>query len=557
MTQRVHVAEEEAITVTESKTQVRQLREVYRGGGLSRSELLKRAGALGLSVGVLGELSSRVEDAAAASGHVSVARGGVLRFARNAEPQSFDPIGPIDNGSIWAQVQIFDQLVEILPGSPNPKPALAESWQVARGGLSYTFKLRDARFSDGTPVTAEDVKFSLDRFGDPKANPNYGFLATSFARATIVGPRAVRVDLKHVDGALLAELATFVASIVPKHAVTKLGDKGFALHPVGSGAFMLKSFARGQTVELTRNPHYWKPGRPFLDGISFQYVPDDNARILKIQSGGTDVAEAVPFAQIKQVDQASGVSVKVEPLASLDAIWLNHKKQPLGEVSVRQALNYATPKEAIRKAVLFGYGGIASSVIPKLKYWDASVPPYPYDPKRAKALLAKSSRPKGFSLPLIIPAGDVVKQQIATIIQQAWGEVGIRVSIQQLDLGSVFTKFFGGDYSALSFQGNTITSDEPVDDEFALAQLNYPADKSLFTFYNSAKASRLAVSANQTLSETRRRSLFHQLQRLAMQDAVIVPLFYLPARTALRDKVGGFHTVPMGWWRLEDVYLKA
>ena len=156
---------------------------------IARRELLARTAALGLSLPALEEALAAPAQAAAPK------RGGTLRFARNFEPQSLDPFGPADNGSIFARVQIFDTLVEARPGVATVAPALAESWHSSTGGKTWTFRLRKARFSNGEPVTAEDVKFTLDRFMNPKLNVNIPSLAFGMKRVDVVDARTVRIQL--------------------------------------------------------------------------------------------------------------------------------------------------------------------------------------------------------------------------------------------------------------------------------------------------------------------------------------------------------------------------
>jgi ABC-type transport system substrate-binding protein len=227
-------------------------------------------------------------------------------------------------------------------------------------------------------------------------------------------------------------------------------------------------------------------------------------------------------------------------------------------VPVRLALNYATPKQAILDKAMLGTGEVANSCIPKLKYWNKSVQAIPYDIDRAKAELQKSSVSSGFSLDMKVASGDTVQQQKAEILQQEWGKIGVKVQISSVDLGTLFTKWTGGDYQALSFPGNVITSDVIVDDEEAQAQFNYGAGfQSLFTGFRDAKAEQLVATATGTLDEDTRRSTFSELQGYGLQKVPVVPLFFVPYRTAVRDKVQGFRTVPTGWWNLGEVWLKA
>ena len=480
--------------------------------------------------------------------------GGVLVFARNYEPVSLSPAGDNgDNGTIFTVVQIFDQLVEVGTSGFDPVPGLAESWTESADQLSYEFKLRDAKFSNGDPVTAEDVKFSLERFIDPNIDTEYSSIGQTIKAVTVVDPSTVRIDLTRVDGAFLAEISVFAASIVPKKVVEQVGDAAFAEHPVGSGPFMLDSWERGQSLKLVRNPYYWKAGQPYLDGVTFRFVTDDNARVLGLQAGDFDVAETVPFASVAQLNSGEGTRVQADTIMSLDNICFNNTKAPLDEKAVRQALNYATPKDAILKSIYLGLGTVANSQLPQNEFWDANVAPYPYDIAKAQSLIASSSVPNGFDLPLVIVAGDTVAQQVATIVKDEWAKIGVRVNISQVDQGTSDTAFSSGDYDAM---WRNVSSDITTDDELASLLLDYNAGlHSWFTYYDSPEAIKLIQEANSTSDIATRKAKFAELQQLALDDAPKLPLIFPEARQGLRDRVQGFKTVPTAWWKLEDVWL--
>ena len=198
--------------------------------------------------------------------------------------------------------------------------------------------------------------------------------AASIDSVDIVDPKTVKITLKHPDGAILENLAMFVPSIIDQSVYEAVGDEAYGTAPVGSGPFMVKSFNRGQSLELVRNPYYWKPGQPYLDGVTFSFVPDDNTRILQLQNNEADVAAEVPYSQVAQLDAADGIKVQVEDILTWDALWLNNLKKPFDEPAVRQALAYATPREDMLASVLFGNAEVANSIIAKGKYWSADVP---------------------------------------------------------------------------------------------------------------------------------------------------------------------------------------
>jgi peptide/nickel transport system substrate-binding protein len=484
----------------------------------------------------------------------AVKKGGRFTMARNEEPLSLDPIIPSDNGSIWVIYQMFDQLTTVNEDSSGVSPSIAESWEISDDGTVYTFAIRQGvMFHDGSPMTIDDVVFSLERVFDPKGS-GYSFLFGVVDGVKAVDDATVELSLKEPFTPLLDNLNVFPASIVPK-ALVEPDPDAFAQNPIGTGPFKLKEFAKGQHVQLLKSENYWKADRPHVDEVFIPYVTDDNTRILKLQGGEVDAAVAIPYAQIDQLNAQDGIDVKIEELFRFDGMWLNHAKPPLDDVKVRQALNYATDKESMLSSIYFDKVEIANHMMPKMRFWREDIAPYEYDPERAKSLIGESKAAGGFTMPIVIPTGDVIIQQIAQILKESYSAIGVDVQITNLDIGTAYTNFSSFNYTAGA--NWYITSDVPAPDELAAIQFDYSAlsgTKSFFTNYNSDKATELVKEAGRSDDATREQ-LFGELQQLVMDDAVLVALFFTPARTALHDYVRDFKTVKTAWWRLEDVWL--
>jgi peptide/nickel transport system substrate-binding protein len=483
------------------------------------------------------------------TGQQPASRGGTLRFAVNHEPLTLDPQRTTENGSGWTMYSLFDQLVEYMPGSPDPKPGLAESWTQSPDGLHYSFKLRDAKFSNGQPVTAADVKFSLQRFTtSTQCGTSY---ALPIKAIRVVDPHTIGIDLKAPKPGLLYYLGASCASVVPKATLQALGEKKFAKHPVGSGPFMLKRWLHGQELDLVRNPNYWQAGAPYLDGVRFLYIVDDSARILKLRSGGADIAGPIPFSQIDAVDAQNGSQVQTNPFTGLEELFFNVTKKPLDEKAVREALSYATPKDAIDKVVFAAKADLANSQIPRTKYWDKAVPAYSYDTAKAKALLAKSSVPKGFDL-TVLTTKDSASTQLATILQPAWARIGVKLHQQLVDPATLYDRFGKRNYEAVLPPVGDVTADLPIDDQFVGLWLGTFKD---WTGYSDREVTKLGNSALKTVDDGPRRTMFEQVQRHMMDDAPALPIVFLPSVYGVADGVRGFTPLIGGWWRLERVSL--
>ncbi|MYI20890.1 MAG: ABC transporter substrate-binding protein [Acidimicrobiia bacterium] len=339
--------------------------------------------------------AARAEAEAAAAGAAAAPggpqRGGTLTFARFFETQNLDPAGVADNGSIFVRVQIYNTLVEADPDTiPNVGPGIADEWSSSPDGMTWTFHIRDnARFSNGEPVTAEDVQFSLERFADPTISVNIPSLGVGVESVDIIDDQTVQVNLDRPVGAFLENISVFPASIINKAAVEAEGDDHW-LNPLGTGPFKVKEWVPGSHITLERNEYYWEEGKPYLDEIRFDYIPDDNARMLRMQGGDAHILEGVPWTQIPDLQDSEGFSIHVADIVRYEGVFLNHTIPPLDEIGVRQALNYATNKAAINEAVYGGVGEIANSMIPKALYHSDydTLPAYFYDLERDQELIA-------------------------------------------------------------------------------------------------------------------------------------------------------------------------
>lgn len=513
---------------------------------LSRRRLLQSS-ALGLAATALAGVGfsplARADD--------TPKRGGVLTMARTADVVSFEPVVPSDNMSIWAKLLIFQLLIRTNPSGDGVVPDLATSWDISDDKRTYTFHLNPkAAFSDGTPVTSEDVAFSFGRTIYDKDSP-WGSL---FPKLTMETPDAHTIIFKlQQDWApFLAAASLHGAAIVPKAYFNKVGVNVFGDKPIGSGPFMLAEWKKGDSVTFARNPHFWDPSRPYLDGVVLSIIADDNVRMLKVQSGEIDIGTQVPFNQVDKLKHVPGLDVQIVPYTRIDWIQFNEKLPVFQDVKIRQAINYAVDKDAIIKAVLFGYGEVPTSFLPKMFMADVTDKPYPYDLTKAKALMAASTMPNGFTAKCLINTGDTIFAQVAEIVQQMLLPLGIKMTIQSEEGNTVFAQTSAGQYEMA--QGY-MTSDifDPCE-LVAFAGAGDEGSDSVWTFYNNPKVDQMATAALGELDEAKRRSLYLDMQRQVFSDAPYLWLYWTPAISAIREQVHGFKVLPTGNYWLEDVW---
>jgi peptide/nickel transport system substrate-binding protein len=353
-------------------------------------------------------------------------RGGNLVYERQAATETLDPLNPLNgNGDIFSYNLIYSGLVRSDPTGKtnNIVPSLSDHWTISSNGKTYTFHLRPGiKFSNGQPVTAEDVAWTLNRFGNPKINGVMAAVAVGFGHATVVNGSTVRVQLKRPVAAFLYDISIWPAFILPKNLVQKEG-KAFYTHPVGSGPFAVKSFVKGSNITFTRNPYYWESGKPYLDSVRFNFVTDSNTRILALRAGNAQEMDVVPFSQVKSLESNKNIVVQTAKVPLFLGLWLNHLRAQFTDINVRKAMQYAIDRALINQQIFTGLGTIPNSVLMgfALDAPASVVKPYTYDLTKAKALMAQSKYPKGFSTTLLYPAGTDFYNQLTLALQQEFG----------------------------------------------------------------------------------------------------------------------------------------
>ena len=523
------------------------------------------ASLLGLLVWQSASLASGSRTASARAGATpagasldcrSVKRGGTLLFGVSQDVISFDAANTQDNGSLWADMNIYDQLVRLNPNGSKIVPDLASSWDVKQGGRVIVFHLRrNARFYDGTPVTADDVKFSYDRTRSPKSVVNWTLEAIKSDR--VLDKYSFEVTLVKPWAPFLNDISLWGASIMSKQAVLKLGAK-IKSHPVGSGPFYVARWLPGQYVLLKRNPYYWEHDAcghpyPYLDAVKLVYTPNDNTRIVKIQGGALDAIVDVPYNLLAAVDKQPNVTAKTTPQLGIIAISLNQAKVPaFRDTKVVQAMNYAVDRNAMIKAVFFGQARAATTPIDPGVYFHTDKHGYRYDLAKAKALMKASHFPNGFSATLLTTSGDSIGNAIAVIMQSELKAIGIDMKIQALDSTTQFERQTKKQFQMAWGYG---TSDNLDPNENMLyCCVSDGGAKSGYTGWKDAKADAL-YRRTQTATDVKQRAkLFDQWQKIVMAEAPFMWLINPTNRFAYRDNVHNFFIQNTAHWPLWVVW---
>jgi peptide/nickel transport system substrate-binding protein len=415
---------------------------------------------------------------------------------------------------------LHDALVKPMPGGAQT-PCLAESWSASADGLVYDFVLRKGvLFHNGDPVTAEDVKFSFERYRGAGAK----MLKDRVAAVEAVDPHRVRVRLK----APWPDFTTFYGTpatgagwIVPKKYVERVGDEGFKKAPVGAGPYKFVAFKPGVELVLEANEQYWRKV-PSVKTLIVRSVPDESTRLAMLKRGEADVSYLFRGALAEELKRSPGLTLR--PYYLPVPMWLVFTEQwdpksPWADRRVRLAANLAIDRQSINQAETLGLSKLTASIIPQRFdfYWPA--PLYPYDVARARQLLAEAGYPNGFDAGPM--AAEMTFASIAEAAANYLRAIGIRVTLRPLERAALFKEYqekrlkhvFMAQSAAL---GNTATRlDAFVAAGAAFAYGSYPDIEGLIR-EQAAEVDR-----------SKREAILHRVQQLMHEKAMFAPIFEL------------------------------
>jgi len=524
---------------------------------LTRRELLGH-GAFGAGLVAAGPLiaacssgSPSTSPSATAAGGTPK-RGGTLSFGRETGPTQVDPANSIVGGDVYTLDKIFEPLYITNPQG-QLVPWLAQGHTVSSDAKTWTFALRPGiKFSDGRPLVADDVVFSVLRAAHDTNGP-LSFLDFAIKSLKSDGAHTVVATLSQPWAPFLSDISVFANGVLPKDFGGQ-SESAFFANPIGTGPFTLKSLVKGGNVTLERNPHYWQAGKPYLDAVNFIYVNDDNQRVLQLKGGQVQVISAVPAAQVTALKADPSLILKAFGSWAVDLLFFNEKVPQLADRHVRRAINHALDIQAIAKSTTYGTAAAGNSFFPPSLQYYKHVPTLSHSLTAARAELAKSKYPHGFSMSILVPSGTTQWVAAATIIQQQLKPLNIKVTLNQLDNAAYTAAFEAFNYQAMI---NGATNDISDPDEMASFQVDVKngGSHSFWTYYDNPKAIALVHQAETEFNGAKRAALYAQIQAIVAQDAPYIALDYPPNIYAWTPRLHGFAVNPGGAYRLEDVWL--
>ncbi|MGD8997607.1 MAG: ABC transporter substrate-binding protein, partial [Anaerolineae bacterium] len=499
--------------------------------------------------------------------------GGTLVYGLTLAPSGIDPHIDASSELGIPLTSVYDPLVWLTPEGEFV-PGLAKDWEISQEGLTYTFYLRDdVVFHDGTPFNADAVRFSLQRIVDPdtQSRKARGMLGP-YDRTEVVDDHTVRVHFREPYAPFLTSLSTVYLAMVSPEAVSEWGDE-YQFHQIGTGPFMFKEYVPKDHLTLVRNPDYdWAPsfferqGLARLEEVTFRFYTDPAVRVLALESGEADVMGEIPPQDAIRLDEDPDYVLLPVPIPGQPLqFFLNTRRSPLDDDSVRRALIYAVDRRAIVETVFEAYSLLAFGPLTRPTFaYDSTVEGmYPYDPRQAAGLLdeagwidsdgdgVRDRDGQPLSLDAILMSWGYVPE-VAQILQDQLMQVGVDIESRQMTFSNALGEVAEGSYHLAPF---LFSSSDPDILRTTFHSSNIEGG------FNWSKVSDAQLDAwldegKQEMDEAARREIYARIQQHIMEEAMILPIRDYVNLNAARADVRNLRYDRQGWFPwLYDVYV--
>jgi peptide/nickel transport system permease protein/peptide/nickel transport system substrate-binding protein len=480
-------------------------------------------------------------------------RGGTLRCTVWQTPGTLDPMTGRSGSDHSFLYPMFDTLVDFDPKTMKPMPGLAKAWHYPDPRTLILDLREGVVFHDGTPFDAEAVKANFERSRtSPRSNIRTDF--ASVGDIEVTSPTRVTLHLNEPDTSLPLTFADRAGMMFSPKAMQQYGAETDT-HPVGTGPMKLVSWLASNRVVYARNENYWKKGQPYLDGLTITTVADISTSLRAVVAGEADFVYSLSPQQKPLLDRMHNLGSDISPSLNLVMAYLNYGRKPLDDVRVRQALNFAIDRDALNKAVGLGLNEPTCAILPR-DHWacDTSViNAYPYNPQKARELLAAAGYPDGVDLPCLgFPDQNSI--QLHEVLLDQAKKAGFRLRIARGSMDDISVRFFGpakdGDARISAWSGRP-------DPSQSFQQLFRKQ-----AFYNAGKVD--TPGFDEALQITRstdnldeRIKAFATLEKLVSDQALMWPMMFQPQIVAFNKKVKGYQPNLLGKVKFDGMYIES
>lgn len=500
----------------------------------TRRDFIRRALLSGAALS--SEFTGRLATAAVLP--ASSKRGGTLLVAQYPEPPTLTSAWTTAGPAQSVSGKIFDGLLTYGPGM-TPRPQLATRWEVSSDGLTVTFHLRPGvTWHDGKPFTSADVAFSLMEIWKKYHGRGRSTFANVIA-ADSPDPLTSIWRLSKPAPYILSALSSVESQVVPQHlyANRDVLSNPYNNAPVGTGPFRFVRWTQGSEIVLERNPGYWDTGKPFLDGVVFRILPEANAAAAALETGAVHIAPTgtVPQSAIGRLGREPSLTVTehaADYAVGLTVLEFNLDRPLFRDPRVRQAFAHCIDREFILKNIFYGYGEVANSPIPAgmPAFHTGDVPLYPYDLKRAEALLDAAGFKRGADGVRMafqndpLPIGTSILS--AQFIRATLAKIGVHMSIRSSDYGEFVNCVYKRRDFDTTLNGATAGPDPAIGTQrfYWSADFQPGVAFSNGAHYHNPEVDRVLEAAQVEVDPGKRRALYATFQSLAQTDLPRIPL---------------------------------
>jgi len=517
-----------------------------------RHKTLAGAGLLAIAALALSACAPQAPEAP--SGGASEAGNDTLTIATTTDVVNYNPLIGNSRSDYWVTNLMYPHLLSI--GDDGAKEAqLATEWGYVDDTTGYYEIRDDMTWSDGEPLTAEDVAYTMNAVKQDQPSGTFYGQMTNFSSATAVSDTRVEIELTQPDSSIVEEIG-FWGNVVPQHVFEPAGSVAEFANDgsggwVSAGPYLLTNVQVGQSYTMERVENYplVEGGTPIAAKVVYRVYPDVNTEILALQSGEVDViANSLPPAQVQQLQNTDGIEVAEVTGLGYAHMTYNMQNPDLAKVEVRQALAHAADYEAIRSVVLQGQADSTGSspLMPVLsKYYDDSITEYAFDPDQSRQLMedagytADADGMYPVSFRLIYSLQDPVTSQWAQLVKDGAAQAGIRIELQGSERNTYLSQTNDGDYDI--YAGNFAIMDDPVTN-FSLSYL--PGGAINYTYNDDAELNALIAEASQTFDEAEKISLMQEAAKIVHEQVYDNVMYTQNLYVAYSSEWDGFISKP-------------
>lgn len=463
---------------------------------------------------------------------------GTITISLSTSPNSLDIPLAADRNASTAGWQLFDSLVWV-NADGEIVPDLAESWEISEDDAEYIFHLRDdVVFHNGEPFTADAVVFSWERGqGDEMQSKAEWLLAAS---VEAVDDYTVKITTDGPQPTFLQHVAHSWAMAPPGY-IGEVGERGFAEHPVGTGPFMFVEWVEGDRIVMAANPDYHEKPGPLIQTVVFRPIPESSVRLAAVQTGEIDIAKQLSAAEAESLMLAPNVKVMGYPIDQVYYIAFNNLTTgaglPTEDARVRQAMNYAVDRQAIVDALFNGYARLSTSFVTPANFgFNRDIEPFPYDPDKARQLLADAGFQDGFDIDFRCPSGAYTNfEQVCEAVQGYLSAVGINAKLELMESGEYWALEAHKELPGVFGDSWSNTLPEAIGRiEGALGP------NASYAAWNTPEITALLEGMQTTLDDEARRELYFQFQDLMQSDPPFIWLYEPYSFEAINTRVQNY-----------------